>query len=346
MPPSHRHHWAHRAQAVRPGTVVRIALGAAVLALPLLAAGTAAHAHGAPTTPVSRTFACSPEGSAVNTAVCRAALAASGGALENWDYLHLADVRGRDRSAVPNGQLCSGGLADFRGLDLPRTDWPTTTVAAGAAFTMRYITTIPHQGTFKLHVTKDGFDPSQPLRWSDLESQPFMTVTNPAVTGGSYQLTGTLPTGKTGRHLIYTIWQNSDTPDTYYSCSDVVFGKPGPGNPPAPGGGAGEGAGAGSGAAGAGAGAGSGAAAEGGAGATVGTRSEATTDARAGATASARPEATGTTYAAAGQAPTAGDDDESLAARLTSSRTGIVAMTVVAFTAVGAGFLTYLRRHL
>lgn len=30
--------------------------------------------------------------------------------------------------------------------------------------------------------------------------------------------------GKTGRHLIYTIWQSSSTPDTYYSCSDVVFG--------------------------------------------------------------------------------------------------------------------------
>jgi predicted carbohydrate-binding protein with CBM5 and CBM33 domain len=35
---------------------------------------------------------------------------------------------------------------------------------------------------------------------------------------------GRLPRGKTGRHLIYTIWQNSSTPDTYYSCSDVVFG--------------------------------------------------------------------------------------------------------------------------
>lgn len=35
---------------------------------------------------------------------------------------------------------------------------------------------------------------------------------------------GRLPAGKTGRQLIYTIWQNSDTPDTYYSCSDVIFG--------------------------------------------------------------------------------------------------------------------------
>jgi chitin-binding protein len=36
---------------------------------------------------------------------------------------------------------------------------------------------------------------------------------------------GKLPKGRTGRHMIYTIWQTSSTPDTYYSCSDVTFGS-------------------------------------------------------------------------------------------------------------------------
>jgi chitin-binding protein len=35
---------------------------------------------------------------------------------------------------------------------------------------------------------------------------------------------GRLPRGKSGRHIIFTIWRNTSTPDTYYSCSDVVFG--------------------------------------------------------------------------------------------------------------------------
>lgn len=30
--------------------------------------------------------------------------------------------------------------------------------------------------------------------------------------------------------MIYTIWQNSDTPDTYYSCSDVDFAGAATGN--------------------------------------------------------------------------------------------------------------------
>jgi chitin-binding protein len=32
-----------------------------------------------------------------------------------------------------------------------------------------------------------------------------------------------LPAGRTGRHIMYVVWQNSSTPDTYYSCSDLVF---------------------------------------------------------------------------------------------------------------------------
>ena len=48
-------------------------------------------------------------------------------------------------------------------------------------------------------------------------------MTDPPLRDGSYQMPGRLPAGLTGRHLIYTVWQSSDTPDTYYSCSDVLF---------------------------------------------------------------------------------------------------------------------------
>jgi predicted carbohydrate-binding protein with CBM5 and CBM33 domain len=71
-------------------------------------------------------------------------------------------------------------------------------------------------------VTKDGYDPSRALRWSDLEAQPFLTATDPAMQGDAYRMKGTLPK-KSGRQIIYTIWRNSSTADTYYSCADVVF---------------------------------------------------------------------------------------------------------------------------
>ncbi|MFI6268381.1 lytic polysaccharide monooxygenase auxiliary activity family 9 protein [Micromonospora zamorensis] len=185
-------------------------------------AATPAAAHGAPTNPVSRAAACGPEGRYAATSACRAAVQA-GAAVREWDNVRVAAINGRDRERIPDGELCSGGLSAYRGLDLPRADWPSTELTTGAKFTFTYRTTIEHRGTFRLYVTKPDYDPRAPLTWADLEARPFLTMKDPPVRAGAYQLAGRLPAGRDGRHLIYTIWQNSSTPDTYYSCSDVVF---------------------------------------------------------------------------------------------------------------------------
>ncbi len=57
-------------------------------------------------------------------------------------------------------------------------------------------------------------------------------MTNPALVNGSYVINATLPSGKSGRHLIYSIWQRSDSPEAFYSCSDVTFGGSNPTNVP------------------------------------------------------------------------------------------------------------------
>ncbi|MEU3788457.1 lytic polysaccharide monooxygenase [Streptomyces fructofermentans] len=194
-------------------------IATAPLLLTVWSAGPAA-AHGAPTDPVSRAAACAPGGSQAGTAACRAA-AASGVAA--FDNLRRAGVGGRDRQVVPDGKLCSGGLPAYRGLDLARSDWPSTRLTAGAGMTLTYRSTIPHKGTFKLFLTKPGYNPAKPLTWSDLPSQPFATATDPALVNGAYRIATKLPSDRTGRHVIYTIWQNTSTPDTYYSCSDVVL---------------------------------------------------------------------------------------------------------------------------
>ncbi|MFD0344439.1 LAETG motif-containing sortase-dependent surface protein, partial [Streptomyces sp. NPDC127117] len=41
---------------------------------------------------------------------------------------------------------------------------------------------------------------------------------------GDYVFRGSVP-ARSGRHLIYSIWQRSDSPEAFYTCSDVVFGK-------------------------------------------------------------------------------------------------------------------------
>ncbi|WP_406002360.1 lytic polysaccharide monooxygenase [Streptomyces sp. NBC_00829] len=189
-----------------------------------LAAAPAAQAHGAPTDPVSRVAACSSQGAARASSACRAAIAANGGsAFEEWDNLRVADVRGRDRRFIPDGQLCSAGLDAYRGLDIARRDWSATPLEPGRDFTLTYRTTIPHEGTFSLYLTKQGYDPSKPLRWDDLDPRPFAKATDPELRDGAYRIRGRIPSGLSGRHVLYTVWRNSSTPDTYYSCSDVVM---------------------------------------------------------------------------------------------------------------------------
>ncbi|EKX63752.1 chitin binding domain protein [Streptomyces ipomoeae 91-03] len=170
---------ARRAFAHRAATTAAVATLAAPLLL-ITGAATPALAHGAPTDPVSRVSACSPEGgSLAGSAACRAAIAANGAPFTEWDNLRIAGVNGRDRQVVPDGQLCSGGLAAYKGLDLARADWPSTRLSPGAALDLTYRSTIPHTGTFKLFLTKPGYDPTEPLKWSDLPEKPFATITDP-----------------------------------------------------------------------------------------------------------------------------------------------------------------------
>jgi predicted carbohydrate-binding protein with CBM5 and CBM33 domain len=198
-------------------------LAAAMGALVAVSVPVPAFAHGAPTNPLSRSAACGPEGGgARGSAACGAARAAGFAA---WDNLRVAGVAGRDRQVVPDGELCSGGLPAYRGLDLPRTDWPSTTLKPGATITSTYRGTIAHPGEFRLYVTRAGYDPGAPLTWDDLEAEPFFAVTDPPFRNGSYAMKVTLPADLTGHHLIYTVWENAG-PDTYYSCADVIFEAP------------------------------------------------------------------------------------------------------------------------
>ncbi|GAA2716934.1 MULTISPECIES: lytic polysaccharide monooxygenase [Streptomyces] len=210
---------------MRPRTALTTtASGVLTLSLAVLSTAPAA-AHGTLTDPVSRVSACFAEGPEhPRSAACKAMVAAGGTQpLYDWNEVNIGDAAGRHRRIIPDGKLCSAGRAKYKGLDLPRADWPGTRLAPGA-HTFRYRATAPHRGTFELYLTKDGYDPKKPLKWSDLEAKPFAKVTDPPLRGGSYVFDGTVPK-RSGRHLVYSIWQRSDSPEAFYTCSDVDFGR-------------------------------------------------------------------------------------------------------------------------
>ncbi|MGA5565492.1 lytic polysaccharide monooxygenase [Streptomyces platensis] len=203
-------------------------IGIAPLALTALTASPAA-AHGSMTDPVSRVSACYAEGpESPRSAACKAAVRAGGTqALYDWNGVRDGDAGGRSRTRIPDGKLCSANSAEYKGLDLARADWPSSPMRAGG-HTFHYKATAPHRGSFELYLTKAGYDPKKPLKWSDLESKPFAKVVDPKLVNGEYVFDAKVP-ARSGRHLIYSIWQRSDSPEAFYTCSDVVFGKKGAG---------------------------------------------------------------------------------------------------------------------
>ncbi|MBO3738957.1 lytic polysaccharide monooxygenase [Actinoplanes flavus] len=176
-------------------------------------------AHGSPITPISRSAACAGNGTKRDTAACKAALKATGGFLGAYDNLRLANVDD-DRERVPDGKLCSGGIDAYRGLDLARDDFPSTAVRSGEKLRISYRGTIPHEGSFRLYLTRPGYSPERKLTWADLTE--LTEIKDPPLTGGSYRMRVTLPR-RSGRHILYVVWETSSTPDTYYSCSDLAF---------------------------------------------------------------------------------------------------------------------------
>ncbi|MGW1914532.1 lytic polysaccharide monooxygenase auxiliary activity family 9 protein [Streptomyces sp. NPDC002076] len=214
------------ARARRAAAVVAV-LGLPALALTALAAAPAS-AHGSMGNPVSRVSQCYAEGpESPKSAACRAAVAAGGTqALYDWNGIRIGDAAGQHQRLIPDGRLCSANNEEFKGLDLARADWPATRVHSGS-YTFEYRVTAPHKGTFKVYITRPGYDPARPLAWSELDLEhPVATVTDPVASGGFYTFSGALP-ARSGRQLLYAIWQRSDSPEAFYSCSDVDFGGAG-----------------------------------------------------------------------------------------------------------------------
>ncbi|MEZ7003044.1 lytic polysaccharide monooxygenase [Streptomyces sp. AD55] len=196
-----------------------------------------AEAHGVAMTPGSRTYLCQLDGLTGTGALdptnpaCRDALAKSGAtALYNWFAVLDSNAGGRGAGYVPDGTLCSAGDRspyDFSAYNAARADWPRTHLTSGSTMKVQYSNWAHHPGDFRVYLTKQGWSPTTPLAWADL--QLVQTVSNPpqqgspGTNGGHYYWDLALPSGRSGDALLFIQWVRSDSQENFFSCSDIVF---------------------------------------------------------------------------------------------------------------------------
>jgi len=143
---------------------------------------------------------------------------------------HISDMPGKR-----NAKICSGGKSDFSALD--RVFWtedqgdgvyPINITVGTHEFMHR--SSVPHRtygrGYLDLYLTKDNWNPTVAATWDSIESQPFCRYQgNPSVRWkDQVKFDCKIPKEKTnGKHIIYAIWQREDSPEAFYSCSDIIL---------------------------------------------------------------------------------------------------------------------------
>ncbi|MFB6889645.1 lytic polysaccharide monooxygenase [Kitasatospora sp. NPDC056327] len=192
----------------------RHVVGAVIAALAVpVAVAFPAQSHGYITTPPSR------------AALCGAGTVTDCGAIR-WEPQSVEGAKGFPARGPVDGTICAGGNGRFSELDDPRGGaWPTTAVSAGQRLTFTWRFTARHATSgFRYYLTKPGYDATQKVTRANLELTPFLNVPyNNTQVPSTLSHTATLPTGRTGHHVVVAVWDVADTPNAFYSCADVQF---------------------------------------------------------------------------------------------------------------------------
>lgn len=195
-------------------TIGAALFGLAAVTMPLATAGMA-QAHGYIANPPSR------------QALCANGTVQNCGAIQ-WEPQSVEGPGNFPAEGPADGHLCSGGNSRFAVLDDPRGgNWPATQVSAGQQVSFTWKISAAHSTeSFRYFITKNSWDPTQPLTRDQLEPAPFHQVDlGGEQPGRTVTHDITLPQGKTGRHLIFAVWEIADTSNAFYACSDVAFGN-------------------------------------------------------------------------------------------------------------------------
>ncbi len=187
---------------------------AGLAAIPAVAFG-----HGSMSDPPSRVYQCFF--TAKDDPRCVEAWTANPQALYDWTEVNIGNAAGRHRELIPDGRLCSAGRDKYASFDRA-VAWPATTLRPGAdgKYSLTWRSTAPHATEYyRVYITKASYDQGRALTWNDLE---LVHDSGRVPAEATTTLKVSLPE-RTGRQVLYTVWQRSDSPEAFYSCADVRF---------------------------------------------------------------------------------------------------------------------------
>ncbi|MGX5026542.1 lytic polysaccharide monooxygenase [Enterobacter asburiae] len=203
--------------------------------------------HGTSEIPPSRQYYCYSQkdfgggSGGIKNAACKAAYEAAGN--ENWERERLFNnwntysqnaPKDQWQTKVPDEQLCSAGIENYKSINLPSAEWHATELdVKEGRVALDYKASQMHDPSeFTVYLSKPGFDSAtSKLKWADLQEAPevkFVGVPDDAkAVPGHYKLDVKLPDGYTTdkKAIIYIAWARHEDParETFFSCSDVIL---------------------------------------------------------------------------------------------------------------------------
>lgn len=122
-----------------------------------------------------------------------------------------------------DGKIPSGGHPSFSAMDAQSaTRWHLTEIKdRNIDFQWRY--TAVHPATkHEYFITRNGWNPNESLKRATFESTPFCTIEGGNQKPGSGDKHNcTIPTDKSGQHVILAVWTVGDTDAAFYNPADV-----------------------------------------------------------------------------------------------------------------------------
>lgn len=151
-----------------------------------------------------------------------------------WEPQSLEAPKGFPQSGPADGRIASAALSQFSALDAQTaTRWNKRTLKSGPNnFTWQF--TANHvSASWRYFITRQGWNPNQPLSRSAFELTPFCSSD-----GGNRQPPMSLthrcnvPSNRSGYHVILAVWDVGDTSNAFYNVIDVNIDNGGTTQPP------------------------------------------------------------------------------------------------------------------